>query len=61
MGPAGHQAATQGPLRAILERDRALIPVLEAERAQGWPPPFDRRRWQVRQILWWLHRLSTGT
>lgn len=48
MDPGEAPAATQGPLRAVQARDRELLVTLEAERAQGWPRPFDWKRWRAK-------------
>ena len=37
---------TEQALATISDRDRALRRALEAELAQGWPPPFDWAAWR---------------
>lgn len=63
---------TEAALRTARDRDRMLAEILEDERSQGMPAPFDWRAWrlnraklvaQLRSRAYWdgkLHRLSTG-
>lgn len=36
----------------VRHRDRALTAVLEAEREQGWPAPFDWKAWRRNRGDW---------
>lgn len=60
------------PLTMVRHRDRALVLILEQERDQGWPRPFDWHAWRrnragvvakLRSRTYWtersIHRLGT--